>query len=172
MANSSVVRYCQLFDPIKGVDYRGNRGTSGIDGSTSTAAGSSVSNPNKLHVLITGDVSFFYDSNALWNKYLGGNFCIVLINNSGGGIFRIIPGPSTSAQRDTYFEASHSTEAKGVCESYNVDYQSAETLEACEVLLSNLFQNSERNRPKLIEIKTPREENAVVLDTYFSYLKS
>jgi len=172
MANSSVVRYCQLFDPIAGVQYRGNRGTSGIDGSTSTAAGSSVANPNKLHVLITGDVSFFYDSNALWNTYLGGNFCIILINNSGGGIFRIIPGPSTSAQRDTYFEATHSTDAKGICESYNIDYQSTDTLENCQELLSNFFLSTGKDRPRLIEIKTPREENAAILDTYFSYLKS
>jgi 2-succinyl-5-enolpyruvyl-6-hydroxy-3-cyclohexene-1-carboxylate synthase len=69
MANSSVVRYCQLFDPIKGVRYWSNRGTSGIDGSTSTAVGASNASPNELHVLITGDVSFFYDSNGLWNKY-------------------------------------------------------------------------------------------------------
>ena len=172
MANSSVVRYCQLFDPIAGVQYRGNRGTSGIDGSTSTAAGSSVVNPNKLHVLISGDVSFFYDSNALWNTYLGGNFCIILINNSGGGIFRIIPGPSTSAQRDTYFEATHSTDAKGICESYNIDYQSTDTLENCQELLSNFFLTTGKDRPRLIEIKTPREENATILDTYFSYLKS
>jgi 2-succinyl-5-enolpyruvyl-6-hydroxy-3-cyclohexene-1-carboxylate synthase len=70
MANSSVVRYCQLFEPIDSVNYYANRGVSGIDGSTSTALGMAVVNPNKLVVLITGDISFFYDSNALWNSYL------------------------------------------------------------------------------------------------------
>ncbi len=172
MANSSVVRYCQLFDPIKGIEYRGNRGTSGIDGSSSTAAGASVANAGKLHVLITGDVSFFYDSNALWNSYLGQNFLVILLNNAGGGIFRIIPGPSTSPQRDNFFEATHLTEAKGICESYHVNYQSADTLENCQIAFQNFFTPSSNGRPKLIEIKTPREENAAVLDAYFSYIKS
>ena len=172
MANSSVVRYCQLFDPIGGIEYRGNRGTSGIDGSSSTAVGASVANPNKLHVLITGDVSFFYDSNALWNSYLGENLHIILLNNSGGGIFRIIPGPSTSPQRDTYFEATHSTDAKGICESFSINYQSADSLVDTQSIFADFFTPSTNGRPKLVEIKTPREENSTVLDAYFSYLKS
>jgi 2-succinyl-5-enolpyruvyl-6-hydroxy-3-cyclohexene-1-carboxylate synthase len=172
MANSSVVRYCQLFDPIGGIEYRGNRGTSGIDGSSSTAAGASVVNPRKSHVLITGDVSFFYDSNAFWNTYLGENLHIILLNNSGGGIFRIIPGPSTSPQRDTYFEATHSTDAKGICESYSINYQSADSLEDAQSILAHFFTPSSNGRPKLVEIKTPREENSTVLDAYFSYLKA
>ena len=100
MSNSSVVRYCQLFEPIGSVDYYANRGVSGIDGSTSTAVGMAVANPQKLVVLITGDISFFYDSNALWNSYLPPNLRICLINNNGGGIFNIIEGPKNSEQNE------------------------------------------------------------------------
>lgn len=171
MANSSVVRYCQLFDPIPLIHYYGNRGTSGIDGSTSTAVGASVTNQDKLHVLITGDISFFYDSNALWNSYLGKNLRIILINNSGGGIFRIIPGPSTSPQRDTFFEATHETNAEGICKSFNVNYQSVNTAFALQTVLTDFFTESLNQRPKLLEIVTPREQNAEVLEDYFQFIK-
>ena len=171
MANSSVVRYCQLFDPIPGIDFYGNRGTSGIDGSTSTAVGASVANQDKLHVLITGDVSFFYDSNALWNNYLGKNLRVILINNSGGGIFRIIPGPSTSPQRDTFFEATHETNAEGLCKSFNVNYQAVNSIFALQTVLTDFFTESLNQRPKVVEIFTPREKNAEVLDEYFQFIK-
>jgi 2-succinyl-5-enolpyruvyl-6-hydroxy-3-cyclohexene-1-carboxylate synthase len=171
MANSSVVRYCQLFDPIPSIDYFGNRGTSGIDGSTSTAVGASVANQEKLHVLVTGDISFFYDSNALWNSYLGKNLRIILINNSGGGIFRIIPGPSTSPQRDTFFEATHETNSEGLCKSFNVNYQTVNTAISLQTVLTDFFTESLNQRPKLVEIFTPREKNADVLNEYFQFIK-
>ncbi|MFM7661445.1 MAG: 2-succinyl-5-enolpyruvyl-6-hydroxy-3-cyclohexene-1-carboxylic-acid synthase [Bacteroidota bacterium] len=171
MANSSVVRYCQLFDPIQGITYFGNRGTSGIDGSMSTAVGASVANYSKLHVFLSGDISFFYDSNGLWNKYLGKNFRIILINNSGGGIFRIIPGSSNSPQRDAFFEATHETNAKGICESFNVNYQSTTCTSDLTKILSEFFIESENERPKLLEIFTPRERNAEVLEEYFQFIK-
>ena len=171
MANSSVVRYCQLFDPIPSIDYYGNRGTSGIDGSTSTAVGASVANQEKIHVLITGDISFFYDSNALWNNYLGKNLRVILINNSGGGIFRIIPGPSTSPQRDTFFEATHETNAEGLCKSFNVNYQAVNSIFALQTVLTDFFTESLNQRPKVVEIFTPREKNAEVLDEYFQFIK-
>jgi len=171
MANSSVVRYCQLFDPIPSIDYYGNRGTSGIDGSTSTAVGASVANQEKLHVLVTGDISFFYDSNALWNNYLGKNLRVILINNSGGGIFRIIPGPSTSPQRDTFFEATHETNAEGLCKSFNVNYQAVNSIFALQIVLTDFFTESLNQRPKVVEIFTPREKNAEVLNEYFQFIK-
>ena len=67
LGNSSIVRYAQLFDPLYNVTYQANRGTSGIDGSMSTAVGAAYAETDAWHVHITGDVSFFYDSNALWN---------------------------------------------------------------------------------------------------------
>ena len=78
LANSSVVRYAQLFDPVKGVRYESNRGTSGIDGSTSTALGAAIVNPSKQHVLISGDISFIYDSNAFWYEPFPRNFKIIV----------------------------------------------------------------------------------------------
>lgn len=171
MGNSSVVRYCQLFDPLQNVKYWSNRGTSGIDGSTSTAAGASFVAPDDLHILITGDISFFYDSNGLWNSYLKSNLRIILINNGGGGIFRIIPGPAASERMEKYFEAAHSHSAEGICRSYNISYDSVCSNEELLEKTEQLFVNTVGDRPQLLEIFTPREENAKVLDQFFNFLR-
>ncbi|MFN2428955.1 MAG: 2-succinyl-5-enolpyruvyl-6-hydroxy-3-cyclohexene-1-carboxylic-acid synthase, partial [Cryomorphaceae bacterium] len=92
MANSTPVRYVQLFGHQKTLNYFGNRGTSGIDGCTSTAAGFAIKTPKEQNVLVTGDTAFLYDSNAFWNRKFPENLKVIVINNSGGGIFRIIPG--------------------------------------------------------------------------------
>lgn len=169
MANSSVVRYCQLYDPIPSIRYFSNRGTSGIDGSTSTASGVALSSPKVCNVLITGDVSFFYDTNALWNKQLPSNLRVFLINNGGGGIFRIIPGPRESDQLEHYFEAHHNRKAEFICKAHDVNYVSASSLEEIENQMADFFMESER--PKLMEIFTPRELNGEVLGQYFKFLK-
>ncbi len=170
MANSSVVRYCQLYDPIPSLRYFANRGTSGIDGSTSTACGVALSSPNVCNVLITGDVSFFYDSNAFWNNQLPSNLRVFLINNGGGGIFRIIPGPRESDQLERYFEAQHDRKAEFICKAHDVNYVSASSLSEIESQMADFFEESDR--PKLMEIFTPRELNGEVLGQYFEFLKS
>ena len=105
-----------------------NRGTSGIDGSTSTAIGTAIV-AKKQTMLITGDLSFFYDCNALWNDFIPNNFRIIVINNNGGGIFRFIPGPkSTNAL--SYFETPHQLTAKHICKMHQLDYHSATDLES------------------------------------------
>jgi 2-succinyl-5-enolpyruvyl-6-hydroxy-3-cyclohexene-1-carboxylate synthase len=171
MANSSVIRYCQLFDPISSIRYWSNRGTSGIDGSTSTAAGSAWIRKESLHVLITGDVSFFYDSNALWNKYLGPNFRIILINNQGGGIFRIIPGPSSTNQLQDYFEARHEQEAGELCKAFQVNYRKVDNILELESAMPDFYSFEEDGRPKLIEIKTPGSINNESLQAFFEAIK-
>ena len=166
MANSSVVRYCQLFDPITSLRYFSNRGASGIDGSTSTAAGISLIDSGKCNVLFTGDISFFYDSNALWNANLPANLRIFLINNEGGGIFRIIDGPRKSEQLEKYFEAHHTQKAEFICKAHEVEYLKAHSIAEIERGLHNFFE--EDDRPKLMEIFTPRERNDEVLKAFFA----
>ncbi|MEY4603072.1 MAG: 2-succinyl-5-enolpyruvyl-6-hydroxy-3-cyclohexene-carboxylic-acid synthase [Bacteroidota bacterium] len=170
MGNSSVVRYCQLFDPISSVRYWCNRGTSGIDGSTSTAVGAAFASPEKLHVLITGDVSFFYDSNGLWNSYLDRNLRILLVNNGGGGIFRIIPGPAESPKLERFFEARHAFTAKGICEAFCVEYDFASSAEMLEKKLEKLFIE-ESNSPRLLEVFTQDADNAGVLESFFKFTR-
>ena len=167
LSNSSVIRYSQLFDVNKTLRVFCNRGTSGIDGSTSTAIGAAVIDKEQT-VFITGDISFFYDSNALWNNYIPTNFRIVVINNRGGGIFRFIPGPKDSNVLD-YFETPHNLSAEYLCRMFNFEYFRAENESELDSQISNFFDKSKR--PKLLEIITPREENDKILKKYFNNLK-
>lgn len=170
MGNSSIVRYCQLFDPISSMVYFSNRGTSGIDGSTSTAVGAALAKKDTLHVLLTGDVSFFYDSNALWNNYNIPNLRIILINNGGGGIFNIIKGPRTSKQNPTYFEAKHTFNAAYLAKAYGVEYYAASTEEEILDCMEEFYTYDENGGIKLLEIHTSHIENHLVLDSYFEAL--
>lgn len=171
MANSSVVRYCQLFDPIRFIRYWSNRGTSGIDGSSSTACGAAFVQKDELHVLITGDVSFFYDSNAFWNKNLSANLRVILINNGGGGIFKIIPGPASSTQLEKYFEAQHDYDAEHLCKAFGLEYLVADSIERIENQMEKFYSVEEDGRPKLLEIKTPGDINHLKLEEFFQSLR-
>ena len=172
MGNSSVIRYCQLFDPEKGLEFRANRGTSGIDGSTSTAMGAAYSDPKQLHVLISGDVSFLYDSNALWNCYQAKNLKIIVINNHGGGIFRIIPGASESKQLETYFEAKHKQDAAKISEAFGWDYQAIKVNVNINTDLTAFFAPSKNNdKPQIIEIFTDVSQNSSALVSFMNNLK-
>ncbi len=171
MGNSSVVRYCQLFDPIKSITYFSNRGTSGIDGCTSTACGIALMSASKCNVLITGDVSFFYDSNALWSNHLPSNLRIILINNGGGGIFKIIPGPDSTAQSETFFEAKHEFKAEYICKAFGVHYTRVQTVQEIESEMEHFYLQAEDGKPKLLEISTPSDVNPIVLKDFFNTIR-
>lgn len=168
LSNSSTIRYAQLFELNKSIHVFCNRGTSGIDGSTSTAIGSAIAH-KKQTVFITGDLSFFYDSNALWNNYIPNNFRIILINNSGGGIFRILPGHKNSANFDTFFETKHNLTAKQLSGMYGFDYTTATNEKQLKSKLKTFYNEGES--PKLLEIFTPRTLNDDVLINYFKCIK-
>jgi 2-succinyl-5-enolpyruvyl-6-hydroxy-3-cyclohexene-1-carboxylate synthase len=168
LGNSSTVRYSQLFDVNKILKIFCNRGTSGIDGSTSTAIGAASVSKTQT-VFITGDLSFFYDSNALWNNYIPSNFRIIVINNGGGGIFRILPGHKNTDNFDTYFETKHRLSAKQLCEMYGFEYIEAKNFEEIETQTLSFYKKS--FQPKLLEIFTPRKVNDEVLLNYFKNIK-
>lgn len=169
MGNSSVVRYCQLFNPVQSTKYYSNRGVSGIDGSTSTAAGFASVTPDKWSVIISGDVSFFYDSNALWNNYLHKNLKIIVINNGGGGIFQILEGSNSVKQKD-YFYSPYQAEISKICEAFHVTHLLAENESDLESRLKDLFLLDSK-RPVLLEVKTFSQNNSGVLKTYFDFLR-
>ena len=168
VSNSSTIRYLQLFDVNPTLDVFCNRGTSGIDGSTSTAIGAAVGH-TKPTLFITGDLSFFYDSNALWNNYTPKNFRIIVINNEGGGIFRILPGHKNTPNFDYYFETKHHLTAEHLCKMYSFKYAKATTEEDLKTQLQDFFKDD--NAPKLLEIFTPSKLNDEVLLQYFPFVK-
>ena len=164
LANSSTIRYAQLFDLPKTVSVFCNRGTSGIDGSSSTAIGAAYLSNNPT-LLITGDLSFFYDINALWNNYWKPDFRVIIINNQGGGIFRILPGQKDTPIYDQYYETIHHRNAKYLCKSYNLDYTSIHSGRRLKRNLKSFFKTS--NKPRVMEIFTPRKSNDQILLNYF-----
>lgn len=167
VGNSSAIRYVQLFPIADSIEVFCNRGTSGIDGSTSTAIGAAVAN-NKPTLLITGDIGFLYDSNALWNSYIPKDFKIILINNGGGGIFRILPGHDETPVFNTFFETSHQLNARHLCSMYGLDYFTATDESTLDKGLESLF--GQNQKPALLEVFTPTDLNDKILLDYFTKL--
>jgi 2-succinyl-5-enolpyruvyl-6-hydroxy-3-cyclohexene-1-carboxylate synthase len=145
-----------------------NRGTSGIDGSTSTAIGAATVVKKRI-TFITGDLSFFYDSNALWNNYMPTNFRIIVVNNEGGGIFRILPGHKNTANFDTYFETKHHLTAKQLCDMHGFEYHKASDEISLGEELQSFYETSKK--PKLLEVFTPSRLNDDILFDYFKFIK-
>ncbi len=167
LSNSATIRYAQLFTIPSSVKVYCNRGTSGIDGSTSTAIGAALI-AKEPTVFITGDLSFFYDSNALWNNYIPQNFKIIVINNSGGGIFRILPGEKDTKIFDTFFETKHNMSAKHLAEMFNLNYTAVNKKEELNEKLEAFFEI--KDKPALLEIFTPSTINDKVLLDYFKFI--
>jgi len=167
IGNSSAIRYAQLFDIKPTVEVFCNRGTSGIDGSTSTAVGAAVGSIKET-VVITGDVSFLYDSNALWNNYIPKDFKVIVINNGGGGIFRILPGHAETVVFNTFFETTHKLTAEHLARMYGFNYQNARNEVELKKELNTFMQKT--GGPKLLEVFTPMLENDKVLLQYFKEL--
>ena len=165
LANSMAVRYVNYI----GVNYQknteifANRGTSGIDGCVSTAVGQALTT-DKLVFLLVGDVAFFYDRNGLWNRYLPDNLRIVLLNNHGGGIFRMIDGPSKQAELDDYFETVQPMNAKNTAEDAGLDYFFVNNIHSFENSLAAFL--SDEGKSKILEIETDSYKNAEIFKIF------
>ena len=168
VSNSSAIRYTQLFDIDSSINVFCNRGTSGIDGSTSTAIGAaSVFKGNT--VFITGDLSFFYDSNALWNNFIPTSLRIILINNKGGGIFKILTKDNNTELFKKFFETKHDLYAKDLCNMYGFEYFSSDDEDKLKNVLNDFYNQSEK--PRLLEIITDNDYNQDYLLNYFDFIK-
>ena len=167
--NSAPIRYFQLFDEFHNFKNFCNRGTSGIEGTISTAVGVCIANPDKNVFVLIGDISFFYDSNAFYNPALPKNLKVILVNNAGGGIFRIIEGPKSVNEFEKYIETNHSFKAKGIAESFNLKYFLVTNEMEFEAQTTRLIKS---NSAGVLEIITPREKNDEILKGFFSALKS
>jgi 2-succinyl-5-enolpyruvyl-6-hydroxy-3-cyclohexene-1-carboxylate synthase len=170
LANSTAVRYSNLFNICSDrfLKCYSNRGTSGIDGTVSTAVGA-ASVTKATNTLITGDLSFLYDSNALWIKPFPQNLKIVVINNGGGSIFRIIDGPASTPELEQFFEAKHDISLEYLCKTFGVKYSFADSKTHLNIALQNLYTH---NNAEVLEVKTNYLTNPIVLKNYFTYLKN
>ena len=164
-ANSSAIRLANIYaaHPVWC-----NRGVNGIEGSLSTAAGFSCVTDEPVFCVI-GDLSFFYDQNALWNRNLRGNLRILLLNNGKGGIFHMLPGLEQSAARDTFVAAEHHTTAEGICQQNRVRYLKATNMEEMQEGVDTLTRES-CDTPMLLEVFTNPADDQAALRGYYQAL--
>ena len=164
-ANSSAIRLANIY--ARHAVYC-NRGVNGIEGSLSTAAGFSCVADERVFC-VTGDLSFFYDQNALWNQNLRGNFRILLLNNGKGGIFNMLHGLEQSPARDRLIAAQHTTTAEGICRQNQVAYRQAGDMDQMQKGIDWLLQ-TESEHPLLLEVLTDAEEDERVFKEYYHTL--
>ncbi len=164
-ANSSAIRLANIYaqHPVFC-----NRGVNGIEGSLSTAAGFSCVTDDKVFCVI-GDLSFFYDQNALWNQNLRGNLRILLLNNGRGGIFNMLKGLEQSPARDKFVAADHTTSAEGICQQNHVVYLKASNMEDMQKGIVTLL-SKESDTPVLLEVFTDASEDERVFRNYYRSL--
>ena len=141
LANSMSVRYANfigLRSSHLNVRVFANRGTSGIDGCTSTAMGHALAG-NALNILITGDQAFFYDRNAFWHNYSIPNLRVVLLNNHGGIIFKMIDGPGEIAEAAEYFVTDQRLNAKSLCNEFGIEHLKLDNKRKLKNLIRDVF---------------------------------
>lgn len=166
-SNSSAIRYAQLFDFQKNKIFC-NRGTSGIDGSTSTAMGFAMKSAQQT-VLVTGDLGFFYDINGLWNNYIPPYTRIIIFNNGGGDIFKIIPGPGSTNALEEFILTKHHKNAEYIAKHFGFSYTKVSDEDTLSRVLDNFFKQDVK--AKILEVDTSAIENSEILKGYFEFLK-
>ena len=165
LANSMSVRYANYIglDFKKNIEVFANRGTSGIDGCVSTAVGQALTT-DKLVFLLVGDVAFFYDRNGLWNRYIPDNLRIIVLNNHGGGIFRIIDGPNRQSELEDYFETVQTMNAKNTAQDADLEYYFVNAIADFDRNLSYFLLDE--GKSKLLEVETDSITNANIFKIF------
>lgn len=160
LSNGTVVRYAQLFERSLPHGEYCNRGVSGIDGSTSTAIGGAVAYRGET-ILVTGDSSFAYDLSAIQTlRHVKASMKIIVINNSGGGIFRFISTTSALPCREEYFCADPELPLRAIAEAYGIGYLRADSEESLREALSTF---TDASGSMILEVITPPRESAEIL---------
>ncbi|OEK05067.1 2-succinyl-5-enolpyruvyl-6-hydroxy-3-cyclohexene-1-carboxylic-acid synthase [Roseivirga misakiensis] len=163
LANSMSVRYANLLGMSKNVKVFANRGTSGIDGSNGTAVGAAIAQ-QELVTLITGDMAFLYDRNAFWHSERIKNMRIIVLNNSGGGIFRMIKGPRDQKDYEKLFQTDQPLTAKHTALDFGFDYFDCDNRNDLEEHLKDFYSPSDR--PKILEVFSDSKKNTEVFEAF------
>ena len=164
LGNSAAIRYSQLVPVRRDLLYYSNRGTSGIDGSVSAAVGASLVS-DRTHVLVVGDLSFVYDSNALWNKNFPQNLKIIVLNDGGGGIFRLLEGPDRMDFFEEYSVTHHPVSLELLSQAFGRDCSRVTNREELQEKLETLF--SPGSILSVLEVDTTGSENSRIFKQFF-----
>ncbi len=156
LGNSTTIRSSQLVPARDDLSYFSNRGTSGIDGVVSSAVGAARVS-DRLHLLLVGDLSMVYDSNALWNKDFPENLRIVVLNDGGGGIFRLLEGPGRMGFFEEFSVTHHPVSLELLSQAFGRGFLRAGSLGELRNVLGG-FLASRKGHP-VLEIDTTKCEN-------------
>lgn len=167
LSNSTPVRFGELFAKAASVNYYANRGTSGIDGCLSTAAGAALAS-SKTTLIVTGDVGFFYDSNCFYNSHLPANLKVVLISNGRGSIFDLL-GNARKTNAEQYFTTPHQFNAQHLCAAFKVDHFSASTHQQLDSIWPKFISNTNCS---VLELDTTTVDNEQIFSDFKKYLKA
>ncbi|WP_022825993.1 2-succinyl-5-enolpyruvyl-6-hydroxy-3-cyclohexene-1-carboxylic-acid synthase [Hymenobacter norwichensis] len=170
LANSMAVRYANILGIEAGIEVFANRGTSGIDGCNSTAVGAALAQPERPVVLLTGDVAFFYDRNAFWHNYPTPNLRVIVFNNHGGGIFRIIDGPRQQPELEEFFETRQLLTAENTARDFKLRYFPVSSFAELESALPVFF--ALETGAALLEVTTDSKTNAEFFEQYRAAVKA
>ncbi|MFQ5709492.1 MAG: 2-succinyl-5-enolpyruvyl-6-hydroxy-3-cyclohexene-1-carboxylic-acid synthase [bacterium] len=170
LGNSFIVRMANFLGlpPAGKIKVNSNRGTCGIDGTVSTAVGAARAT-SRVTTLLVGDLAFFYDRNALWQGELPANLRIVVINNQGGGIFRILDGAGELPELERYFAMEHRLTAENTARDHGLNYTRCEDAGSLEKSLPQFFAPQEK--PALLEIHTDKRVNEETFRKFKSLMR-
>jgi 2-succinyl-5-enolpyruvyl-6-hydroxy-3-cyclohexene-1-carboxylate synthase len=164
LGNSSTIRNSQLLPARADLEYCSNRGTSGIDGSLSSAVGAALVS-DRQHLLLIGDLSFVYDSNALWNSAFPENLKVVVLNDGGGGIFRLLDGPGEMDFFEKFSVTHHPVSLELLCGSFGRRYGRASSFPELDRQLENLLASA--TGLSVLEVDTTACENSRIFKELF-----
>jgi len=165
LGNSFIIRLANFIglSATKGIKVNSNRGTNGIDGTVGTAVGAALAT-SKITTLVTGDLAFFYDRNALWHEHLPSNLRIIIINNFGGGIFRILDGAKELPELAKHFEVEHDLTARNTAHDFGLNYTLCVDADCLEKKLTDFFQP--QKKPAIFEVQTNKLDNT---ETFYRF---
>ncbi len=166
LSNSFPVRDMALFGDYDGKEMYVNRGAAGIDGILSTAIGISTTS-KKTGVLFIGDIAFLHDSNALLKLHeVEDPFIVIVLNNGGGSIFKMLPINEHKNEFSDYFETPHNVSLAALCRAHKIDHS---LISRPEQIIPTFESLIERPGAHIFECMTDAEDSMNLRKTLWDY---
>jgi len=106
----------------------------------------------------------------LWNKDFPRNLKIIVLNDQGGGIFRLLDGPSGMPFFDEYSVTNHPVDLQHLAEAFGLKHLYVSDTIGLKTSLATLFSGD--TGPALLEINTAKSENSAIFKQFFKLLQN
>lgn len=169
---SNTMRAWTFFELPETVKSIANIGCRGIDGTLSSVIGMSLVNKERIHFCVLGDLTFFYNMNALGEFPVGNNLRILLVNNDGGAEFHLYQHPGKQRLGENvskfvgakgHFGRKSPELVKHYAQNLGFEYYSASTKEEVEKVLPEFLNPEITDKPMLFEVFTDHENESDAL---------